>query len=248
MKRRLLLPWLALSACAVPLGLPAGASADWLLLSDGTRIEIRGEWRVAGDRVVFHLTSGTLGALPVTEVDLEATERLAEESRRPPAPVVAPVRREPLAVLRDGDVPRAPVEEPGFPRLPLVEHTGNAASAEPRNLAARASTGDFEIAYWTGPYSPEVGELEVLGTLRNLQEISAARVHLLVRAYDGDELLEVAPARLSEPRIPALGSTGFRAVLPGVAPGTRLELVLMTVRAGGATLPPWHEPAFEDQP
>jgi glutaredoxin len=60
---------------------PAGA--DSLVLMDGTRLETRGEFKVKGRQVVFTDVQGRLKALPLAEVDIEA-------SKAPPPVVVAP--------------------------------------------------------------------------------------------------------------------------------------------------------------
>ena len=52
------------------LSAPVPASAEWLVLRDGTRLETRGAARVEGRRVLFTDARGTLAALPAAEVDL----------------------------------------------------------------------------------------------------------------------------------------------------------------------------------
>ncbi len=66
--------------------LASGAAADWLVASDGSRIETTGPFKVEGKLVIFTLPNGTLGSLPLSEVDLEAS-RCADRAscRRRPA-------------------------------------------------------------------------------------------------------------------------------------------------------------------
>lgn len=101
------------------LGLVAGpepAAADWLVLTDGTRVETRGGWEEREHLVVFTSADGKLTSLRATEVDLEASHRLtraaveAAERRRAEAErgkSEPPPKREPILVLGDGDVKSA---------------------------------------------------------------------------------------------------------------------------------------------
>lgn len=88
----------------VVLGAPAGA--EWLVLRDGVRLEIRGELRVETRRVVFTLRDGTLSTLPLAEVDLDAT---LAANRPPAAPATsqAASAREPIARFTDADFAHA---------------------------------------------------------------------------------------------------------------------------------------------
>ena len=67
--------------------LASGAAADWLVASDGSRIETKGPFKVEGKLVIFTLPNGTLGSLPLSEVDLEASRSLTAQAAAedPPA-------------------------------------------------------------------------------------------------------------------------------------------------------------------
>jgi glutaredoxin len=91
------------------LGLAGAAGAEVLVLKDGSRVETRGEFEVRGRRVLFKDAQGTLAALRVDDVDLEASAAAnaasAPEARsREAAP--SP-KRAPVLVLTDRDVPNA---------------------------------------------------------------------------------------------------------------------------------------------
>lgn len=91
MRRSFVAAGLLASALA---GVPA--SAEWLVLRDGARLEVKGTPRVEGRRVTFTTKQGTLAALPAAEVDLAATEAANRAPAPEPAaevPARAPVRR-----------------------------------------------------------------------------------------------------------------------------------------------------------
>lgn len=92
--------WFSVGVCWV-LALPAGAEV--VVLKDGSRFETRGAFTVKGRQVVFTDAQGKLMALPLAEVDLEASQ--APPS--PPAAVEAPaakVERKVVMTLTDKDV------------------------------------------------------------------------------------------------------------------------------------------------
>ncbi len=95
----------ALLAFAALLGASARAGAEWLVLRDGLRLEIRGEPRVEKRRVVFTRSDGTLSALPLAEVDLDATAAANLPPPEPEPPAPAPPRA-PIVRLTDADFDR----------------------------------------------------------------------------------------------------------------------------------------------
>jgi len=82
---------------------PATASADWLVLRDGARLETRGPVKVEVRRVVFTDTAGALVALPTAEVDLDATTT-ANRPVVPPASPALVAKPVPVVRLTDADV------------------------------------------------------------------------------------------------------------------------------------------------
>jgi glutaredoxin len=89
---------------------PAGA--EWLVLRDGARLEVKGAPRVEGRRVTFTTKQGTLAALPAAEVDLAATEA----ANRAPAPTPAP-KPSPAPVRRFTDADFSHVDDVGEPTI-----------------------------------------------------------------------------------------------------------------------------------
>ena len=67
---------LSLLAC----GLCPPVRADILVMQDGSRIETDGPWQVEGRQVTFLQKSGTLSAVRLSEVDLEASEAANRET------------------------------------------------------------------------------------------------------------------------------------------------------------------------
>ena len=80
--------------------------ADVLVTRDGERIETRGPWTVKGKQVVFTAANGTLQALRLDDVDLEASEEATHPPETPPPPPPPPVVREPVLTITDDDIPR----------------------------------------------------------------------------------------------------------------------------------------------
>jgi len=101
MTRRLPRALAATLGALLALGAPAGA--EWLILRDGVRLEIRGQPRVETRRVVFTLRDGTLSMLPLAEVDLDATAAANLPPVEPAAPAPAATAREPIARFTDAD-------------------------------------------------------------------------------------------------------------------------------------------------
>lgn len=94
-------------ACSFVIFVSAPAVADWLVLRGGARVETEGPWRIEGRSVIFERPGGPLSSLPVSEVDLEASheataeaEVRGEEEEEPDAEA-----KEPVLILRDGDLP-----------------------------------------------------------------------------------------------------------------------------------------------
>lgn len=88
--------------------------ADILIMQDGSRLEIKGEWRDRGRVIEFTLPNGTLGSVRASEVDLEAS---GEATRLKNAPPVEEPKEEmpkerpaPVAVWTNDDIPQAPFD------------------------------------------------------------------------------------------------------------------------------------------
>lgn len=96
-----------LSILVPALSLPT--RADVLVLTDGSRIQTRGPWQVESRRILYSDPGGTLTALRLSNVDLEASRRATEAEKRPatPAPKARVDTRPTALVLEDGDVGRS---------------------------------------------------------------------------------------------------------------------------------------------
>lgn len=100
--------WLLAAALAL---VPGGAlHADWLVLRSGQRIETKGAWEVRGRQVVFTSRTGALQALPLADVDVEASRKVA-------APDPNQSRREALLEGRMVDIPEVKPAEFKDPQM-----------------------------------------------------------------------------------------------------------------------------------
>ena len=87
--------------------------ADILVMRDGSRLEIAGEWRDKGRVIEFSLPNGTLGSVRASEVDLETSREATRIANEPPPPKVVEEPKEkpkPIAVWTDKDIPQASPE------------------------------------------------------------------------------------------------------------------------------------------
>lgn len=97
---------------AAVLALASGGAlhADWLVLRSGQRIETKGAWEVRGRQVVFTSRTGVLQALPLADVDVEA-------SRKTTAPDPNQSRRDALLEGRMVDIPEVKPAEFKDPQM-----------------------------------------------------------------------------------------------------------------------------------
>lgn len=201
------LPILLALLCAPP------ASADWLVLRDGTRIETAGAWRQEGRQVIFTLPGGTLSALPTAEVDLEASAAAnappAAEAETETDAGARTARRPSVLRLTNKDVGRAtrPEEEEGEELEETEEE-----EAEPESPAE-----PVRLVSWQSRDSEEVSGLEINGTVRNVGEGIATNIVLTVKVRDveGEEQVTTR-AFLAAPSLAPGKSSAFRALLPDV--------------------------------
>ena len=89
--------------------LPGLSLGDILVTKEGERIETKGPWKIKGRQVLFTSPSGTLSAVRLSEIDLEASELATHPpSPPPPPPPPAPVEKpEPVMVLTNDNVGQA---------------------------------------------------------------------------------------------------------------------------------------------
>ena len=193
-------------ACLGLLGLVSAlicdaAAADWIVTRDGGRIETKGEWSVEGRRILFTLPNGTLSAMRVSEVDLDASRTATEESKQPKQ-IEEPVtvaKREPVLVLTNKDIPQAAVD--------------SVASADDAPLSSRPV---LRIVGWnTEEFG---GGVRVVGRLENATDRphSGIRLQIELRNEDG-EVLATSAATVTRETLIVGGITTFEASFPGYA-------------------------------
>lgn len=205
-------------------------AADWLVTTDGDRIETEGPWKVDGRKVVFTLPGGTLSMMRLSEVDLEASEAATEEALRPPEPEVeekepeAP--REPVLVLTNADIPQ------GAPALaPDAAPTATTPEAGERN--------PLQVVRWRQEESPE-GGIELIGTVRNMGQALAADIRVGAAVKDSEgEVIGRGNGFLDATSLVAGRSTEFRVLLPTIydfvgEPEFTVEAEMLEVGSSGS--------------
>ena len=197
--------------------LVAPAAGDWLVTRDGARVETQGPWDVKGRQVVFTRPNGTLSALRLDDVDLEASERATDNSQQETPPRGEAPEAPPVLVLTNDDLPAqrpaARAERPEKVERPDVsEPVAAPETTEPETLKS-----SVEVTSWRADPSGEVGGLDIAGVVRNTGADIAANVTVAVTIVDEDgaTLLET-DAFLSSSGIAPGGSTTFKALLPGI--------------------------------
>jgi hypothetical protein len=215
---------LGLTLVALLLGsgaLPLMATADILVLKDGSRVQTEGEWEVQGRLVVFRTAGGSLSSIRLDEVDLEASEaataaaqRAEEEARRAPPPRVE--RREPVAVLTDRDVARV------FPEaLGLTDDDPQAAAQAPDRPPWERPVR-LQVVDWNE--TPEAQGLTFVGRVRNISQELTTGLRVTATLYDHDgDVLAVTGAELSTTLLQPGQQATFRARFPGHSHYERVE-------------------------
>lgn len=223
-----------LLAAAVWAAAAAPVSADWLVTSDGTRIETEGPWEVQGRQVIFTRKHGTLSALRLSDVDLEASEAATAGGQAPAAGAETEVERRPVLVLTNENIRPAasPRDEPAA--------AGEAAEGpdeedEEPAAAGPPSEAPVELVSWKSNLSRQADGLEVVGVVRNNGSGVAAKVSVRVTIPDGEGgTLYETNAFLRSTGLAPGGSTTFRALLPGIF--QLIEDPVFNVTAGELTL------------
>ena len=190
--------------------------ADWLLMKDGSRLEIRGGWEVRGQQVVVTLTNGTLAAVRLDKVDLDGSARITAEARAPQAAPTPVTPRRPAVTLTNDDLPptsRAPL--PAAAASPSAPGAVPAAPA-PTAITAVDSGSGLEVTTWSQRYEPETERTTLSGTVRNPGDTLAYDAAVVVSTFDADGLLLTrSPATLDARGIGAGESATFRVHYPG---------------------------------
>ena len=186
------------------------ALADWLVTVDGAKVATRGAWEVKGSQVVFTAPNGTYSALPLSEVNLELSERLTEAAKAPKVEEKAEEPKEkvtPVLVLTDKDIPRyePPEEAPGE------------TEADDESPAPAVTALDLRVANWEVVEERTGSGVTVQGSLLNPTQDAAASIRLIARVYNQDgQQVGQRYAELDRTALPPGESTDFTVTYPDV--------------------------------
>ena len=183
----------------------SAASADWLVTTDGATVETRGAWEVKGTMVVFTSPTGVLSSLPLSAVNLEAsevhTQQMIEAAGAPEAE--APIQRQAVMVITDADVRHVD------PSAPSTEDVDEATETVATPAPGSEGSG-LAVTSWDESYNVDENLVEVTGSLRNSGRNPATSISLSVLLYsDSGTLLGKREARLAKPALNPGESTGF---------------------------------------
>lgn len=218
-------PLILVLALSIGATAPAAVRAgDWLVTTDGERIETRGPWTVAGKTIRFENARRVLSSIPLEAIDLEAS-RMANAPPPPPAAPAPPLERAPVRVLTDRDfapvpVPTAASEEPGpATGTEAAGGEGGAAdgTASPGSESAESAAGNagaVTVSSWQ-EQSTDRG-LVFTGTIANgTNDISIMGLELQAELRDHDgEVVETRSASLASTALSAGASTTFTVEFP----------------------------------
>lgn len=237
---------LAAAALLAAIAFLVPAAADWLVTKDGTRIETEGPWKVESRLVVFKRPDGTFASMRLSEIDLEASERLtlamAEAAKRPKeADRVREERREPVARLTEKELP--PVES--LPRETREEPAGGELERPASPAEDGAEPQPVSVSTWREVTTADDPGLAFVGEISNPTEHVAVGVAVTVTLYDAeDEEIVSTLATLTSDSLPPGKNGAFRATFPGVFYYARAdfdvsaELLLTSSAESARTEPP----------
>lgn len=189
----------------VLLSAPAPATADWLVMNDGTRVETAGPWEQRGGLLVFDLPGGTLSSVRASEVDLEASRQATEIAARPPEPVAEP---EPAPKPKAKYV-YTEKELPPVSRLVVESSSPEAEGAATAGTGDTAAGGDarLQVTEWDVTTPDELDGSRVVGRIRNVGDELLTSVAMEVRAFSasganvGRVLADITPGPVAPDRV-----------------------------------------------
>lgn len=184
------------------------APADVLVMQDGSRVETKGAWEVKGRQVLFTLPNGTLSAVRLSEVDLDASQAATEAANRPPESEAdadggaEAEPREPVLVLTNEDIGAGPSQLD--------------ADETPADEDEAASSGGLVVAEWS--YEPAGVDpvYQLTGRLENRTGLVVENIQLYVDfiAVDGGtprpDVHFLREARVMQSRLEPNDSADFR--------------------------------------
>jgi hypothetical protein len=194
----------------------SAASADILVTTAGERIETRGPWRVEGARVSFTRPNGTLSALRLSEVDIDASERATRAA-------AAGTQTAAAARSTNTGKPALVLDNEGMPKASRRAAEPDPQAGEP---GVAGGTGRVSVLSWQETSEPG-DELTFSGVVRNDTKDFASDIQLLVTVYDETGApTATQTARLQKSALPPGGSTTFEVQFPGlyITKGTKFEV------------------------
>lgn len=179
--------------------------ADWLVTTDGGRIETKGPWRVEGRRVLYTTPGGTLAAVRLSAVDLDASAVATAQAKEERTEVkdVSPSTEKPVLVLKGRDVPRS---------LASVSRSSDSAEAADSDN----DSGGVEVTRWDD-VTPAGEEVRIRGEVKNGTPDQLTTVNIQVTLYDesGNSIAK----RVTSPQVKTMGpgeSAPFEISFPDV--------------------------------
>lgn len=189
------------------------ATADWLVMRDGTKVETKGAWEVRGSTVVFTTPNGTLASVRTKDADLDASREATAQAAVPAPPLEAkPVARKPALTLTDADVkhvepisvtPPPADQEPTDAAAPAAP-----AAAKPQRLRVSESHQDLDAS--------KEGVV-LVGELQNVSREVVGEIKVTAKLFDeGGKLLATSEALVGTNVLQPGQHTIVRAIFPGV--------------------------------
>lgn len=234
--------WQATAFGAALLVVAAGAHADWLVLRDGSRLEVKGAWKVSGKQIVFTTLDGKLSSLRGDSVDLEASARATEEAVREQEKAAAEVEAEPEPKPKakwsftDKDFERPKAEE---------EVAAEDDGKEEKPATPAPPKTDLDVVVWSQSIDPARNRIRVSGTLKNEGKDMAASIELEVQLVDRQGVVVGAqPGVLQKLSLAPGDSTDFSTTFPQII---SYETVKFAPKASMFKVEPKEKPADSGQ-
>ncbi len=187
--------------------LGAPVAADWLVLTDGGKIETAGPWRIEGKRVLFHLPNGTLTAVRLTEVDLDKSDQATLEAAQPVEP---------------DSTTRAKASSPQSAALVLDQTNTPAARTQAVETSEEFApppadrNGQVSVVTWQEVSTPG-RSVRIAGQITNGTQSLAANIQVVVSIFDENGgLVGRQPAELAKRSLRMGGSATFEVEFPAV--------------------------------
>lgn len=181
--------------------LATSVAADWLVMTDGARVETQGAWSERGKLLVFTDTRGKLVSVRRDTVDLEASHRVTTEAiEAANRPVPPPAPRESVFRITDADVNHIDPEE---------EDAGDGAPGDDGD--AQGPAPPVTVIAWDREENAAGDGTSVRATLENEGMDVAVGIIVTVTLYDNDGIV--------------LTSTTGQLASTGLVPGQTTALV-----------------------